>query len=740
MFEAVGHAVSRLIRIRYGAMMLPRGLQARHVDGAGRARHPRAGRSLRHARTRDPRRARAAHAAAGSAAPRPQRPRQGPRPAPQHGRRRAPAGRCATTPLRRRSASPWRRRRRTAAVGSPARPDENFVRLHRRRQLQRQRARRQGAGGAAGGQGGAGGGGVAPAAAVGAASTPIHAGARDQGAQVKIKALPAEAAVVFKISGSTLMAIERTLSIIKPDAVAKNVIGQIYARFEAAGLKVVAARMAAPVAPRGRAVLRRAQGAPLLQGPGGLHDLRPGDDPGAGGRGRHPKNRDLMGATDPKKAAAGTIRADFADSIDANAVHGSDAPETPPSKWRSSSPAWRLQPLSRRRRPMQRMTTANLLDFDLEGLAAFCERLGEKRFRATQLFRWIHQRGVADFDQMSDLAKSLRGKLGTAHRGGTCRSSASTSRRTAPSSGCSTSAAAMRSRRSTSPRTIAARCACRRRPAAPWPAASAPPATRAFQPQPRHRRDRRPAVVCRAFPAPPPEDRPARHLQRGDDGHGRAAAELFRLVPALRTMLDDHGYGLSRRRVTVSTSGVVPMMDRLARDCPVALAVSLHAPTDALRDNLVPLNRKYPLAELLDACAALPGARAARLHHLRILHARRRQRPARARAGPGRTGAPARRQRPSCKFNLIPFNPFPAVGADCARRWQRAGLCKMLSDAGIVTTVRKTRGDDIDAACGQLAGDVRDRTRVGTRIARQRTVMLTSRWRPADRPRSAEKP
>jgi 23S rRNA (adenine2503-C2)-methyltransferase len=195
-------------------------------------------------------------------------------------------------------------------------------------------------------------------------------------------------------------------------------------------------------------------------------------------------------------------------------------------------------------------------------------------------------------------------------------------------------------------------------------------------------------------------------------------------LPALRVMLDDHGYGLSRRRVTVSTSGVVPMMDRLAQDCPVALAVSLHAPNDPLRDNLVPLNRKYPLADLLDACnrylehaprdfitfeyCMLDGVNDTPELARELVDLVRRH------AGRG----------VSCKFNLIPFNPFPASGLTRSPNTRVVAFAKILSDAGIVTTVRKTRGDDIDAACGQLAGDVKDRTRVGERIAQQRTVML----------------
>jgi 23S rRNA (adenine2503-C2)-methyltransferase len=227
-------------------------------------------------------------------------------------------------------------------------------------------------------------------------------------------------------------------------------------------------------------------------------------------------------------------------------------------------------------------------------------------------------------------------------------------------------------------------------------------------------------------------------------GMGEPLQNYSALLPALKVMLDDHGYGLSRRRVTVSTSGVVPMMDRLGQDCPVALAVSLHAPNDALRDNLVPLNKKYPLAELLDACnrylehaprdfitfeyCMLDGVNDQPEHARQLVQLVRRHggqgqraqgRPNAADRSPEGEGSPLR-----CKLNLIPFNPFPASGLVRSPQQQVQAFAKILSDAGIVTTVRKTRGDDIDAACGQLAGDVRDRTRVGDRIAQQRTVML----------------
>jgi 23S rRNA (adenine2503-C2)-methyltransferase len=207
-------------------------------------------------------------------------------------------------------------------------------------------------------------------------------------------------------------------------------------------------------------------------------------------------------------------------------------------------------------------------------------------------------------------------------------------------------------------------------------------------------------------------------------GMGEPLQNYTELVPALRVMLDDHAYGLSRRRVTVSTSGVVPMIDRLALDCPVALAVSLHAPNDALRDHLVPLNRKYPIEELMAACnrylvhaprdfvtfeyCMLDGVNDQPEHAQQLVDLVRQY----STAGVW------------CKFNLIPFNPFPESGLLRSPQIRIDAFAKILSDAGIVTTVRKTRGDDIDAACGQLAGDVQDRTRVKQRMTQGRTLMI----------------
>ena len=369
-------------------------------------------------------------------------------------------------------------------------------------------------------------------------------------------------------------------------------------------------------------------------------------------------------------------------------------------------------------------TPVNLLDFDLEGLAAYCETLGEKRFRATQLFRWIHQRGVADFSQMSDLAKSLREKLAgkaqvTALPVISQHESADGTIKWLFDVGGGNAIEGVfipEDDRGTLCVSSQAGCAvgCR----------FCSTGHQGFS-----RNLTTGEIVAQLWFA---EHFLRRHLKTEERvisnvvmmGMGEPLQNYDRLVPALRTMLDDHGYGLSRRRVTVSTSGVVPMIERLARDCPVALAVSLHAPTDELRSHLVPLNRKYPIDELLRTCTAylaaaprdfitfeycmLDGVNDQPEHAQALIALMRRH---------GADGLRA-------KFNLIPFNPFPQSGLTRSPMARVLAFGKLLNDAGIVTTVRKTRGDDIDAACGQLAGDVQDRTRVQDRIARQRTIVL----------------
>ena len=369
----------------------------------------------------------------------------------------------------------------------------------------------------------------------------------------------------------------------------------------------------------------------------------------------------------------------------------------------------------------------NLLEFDLDALAAFCETLGEKRFRATQLFRWIHQRGVADFGQMSDLAKSLRDKLAVgAHVAAPPVTTQHISRDgtikwlfDVGGGNAIETVFIPEDDRGTLCISSQAGCAvgCR----------FCSTGHQGFS-----RNLTTGEIIAQLWFA---EHFLRRHLGRDERvitnvvmmGMGEPLQNYDRLVPALRTMLHDHGYGLSRRRVTVSTSGVVPMIDRLAQDCPVALAVSLHAPDDALRDPLVPLNRKHPIDELLATCTRylphaprdfitfeycmLDGVNDSPEHAQALIELMRRH------------GAHGLRG----KFNLIPFNPFPQSGLVCSPMPRVLAFGKALNDAGIVTTVRKTRGDDIDAACGQLAGDVQDRTRVHERMARGRTTFVRRR-------------
>ena len=362
----------------------------------------------------------------------------------------------------------------------------------------------------------------------------------------------------------------------------------------------------------------------------------------------------------------------------------------------------------------------DLLDFDLEGLATFVGSLGEKRFRAVQLFRWIHQRGAGDFAQMSDLAKALRDKLagvaqvqplpllsehvsadGTvkwlfdvgqgnavetvfipeADRGTLCVSS---------QAGCAVG--------------------CR----------FCSTGHQGFS-----RNLRSGEIIGQLWFA---EHRLRENLrlkagERAIDnvvmmGMGEPLQNYDALVPALRVMLSDHGYGLSRRRVTVSTSGVVPMIDRLREDCPVALAVSLHAPSDTLRESLVPLNRKYPIAELLQACRRYLDAAPRDFITFEYCML------------DGVNDTPelahelvALLATVPCKLNLIPFNPFPASGLTRSSRERVSAFAAVLQAAGIVTTIRKTRGDDIDAACGQLAGEVQDRTNARVRLAQRRATI-----------------
>jgi 23S rRNA (adenine2503-C2)-methyltransferase len=361
----------------------------------------------------------------------------------------------------------------------------------------------------------------------------------------------------------------------------------------------------------------------------------------------------------------------------------------------------------------------NLLDLAPDALTAFFATRGEKPFRARQVSHWVHQRFVSDIGAMTDLGKPLRERIeaeacvkgpvvvrdttagdGTRKwlldagngnavesvyipeddRGTLCISS---------QAGCALDCAFCATGKQGFNRNLttaeiigqlwhANRTLIADGVTAPWIDHGRPPITN---------------VVMM--------------------GMGEPLANFDNVVPALQLMLDDNAYGLSRRRVTLSTSGLVPLIDRLGAECPVALAVSLHAGNDVLRDRLVPINRKHPLSELLAACmrylavaprdfvtfeyVMLAGVND-QLHHATELIALTRDVP--------------------CKFNLIPFNPFPGTEFAVSPRARIVDFQRTLQDAGLVATIRKTRGDDIDAACGQLAGQVQDRTkrRLATRI------------------------
>jgi 23S rRNA (adenine2503-C2)-methyltransferase len=354
-------------------------------------------------------------------------------------------------------------------------------------------------------------------------------------------------------------------------------------------------------------------------------------------------------------------------------------------------------------------TPVNLLDFDAAGLMAWFAGQGEKPFRARQVLRWLHRRGVADFDAMTDVAKSLRATLAAracVRAPEPVRDSVSHdgTRKWLLDVGQGNAVEAVfipESGRGTLCVSSQAACAL--------DCAFCSTGKQGF-----NRNLSAAEIIGQLWLA--------NHLLGAVNGGeadgervisnvvmmgmGEPLANFDNVVTALRLMLDDNANGLSRRRVTVSTSGIVPAMDRLREACPVALAVSLHAPDDALRDRMVPINQKYPLRELLAACnryleaaprdfvtfeyVMLDGVND-QDHHARALAAIARE--------------------VSCKYNLIPFNPFPHSGFHRSPPERIRRFARILMDEGVVATTRKTRGDDVDAACGQLAGQITDKTR-----------------------------
>ncbi|TXL61661.1 23S rRNA (adenine(2503)-C(2))-methyltransferase RlmN [Zeimonas arvi] len=371
----------------------------------------------------------------------------------------------------------------------------------------------------------------------------------------------------------------------------------------------------------------------------------------------------------------------------------------------------------------------NLLGLDADGLARLCAQWGQKPFRARQLMRWLHQRGQADFDAMTDLAREFRELLREravveAPAVISDHVSADGTRKWLLDVGGGNAVETVfipETDRGTLCVSTQAGCAVN--------CVFCSTGKQGFS-----RNLDTHEIVAQLWHANRALGAYAREKGVAEDrvisnvvfmGMGEPLQNYAATLTALRIMLDDNAYGLSRRRVTVSTSGVVPMIDRLREDCPVALAVSLHAPNDVLRDELVPLNRKYPLAELMAACSRylesaprdfitfeyvmLDGVNDSDRHAEELVEL--------VRTVP-------------CKFNLIPFNPFPGSGLRKSRPERIKAFAQRLVDAGIVTTVRRTRGDDIDAACGQLAGEVQDRTRLRERMgARGRKVIAVSEAR-----------
>lgn len=347
----------------------------------------------------------------------------------------------------------------------------------------------------------------------------------------------------------------------------------------------------------------------------------------------------------------------------------------------------------------------NLLDFDVEQLNAWFASIGEKPFRARQMLRWMYREGEPDFTAMTDLPVSLREKLlQLAHVAAPQvmrdEISADGTRKWLLDVGTGNAVETVfipEAERGTLCISSQAGCVLN--------CSFCSTGKQGF-----NRNLRVAEIIGQLWWA-------NRQIGKNAEGKwpvtnvvmmgmGEPLLNFDNTVSALRLMLDDHVYGLSRRRVTLSTSGIVPAMDRLRDECPVALAVSLHASNDSLRDVLVPINQKYPLRELLAACQRYLE-RAPRdfvtFEYVMLDGVNDSMQQAQELVGLVRDVP--------CKFNLIPFNPFPQThyrrsGTDAIARFR-----DVLMQAGIITTIRKTRGDDIAAACGQLAGQVRDKTK-----------------------------
>jgi len=364
----------------------------------------------------------------------------------------------------------------------------------------------------------------------------------------------------------------------------------------------------------------------------------------------------------------------------------------------------------------------NLLGLNRDQFESWCAERGEKPFRARQMMRWMHQSGVSDFGLMSDVSRNFREQLAdcaviaapevlrdTTAPDGTRKWLFNVGTGNAIEAvyipegdvddEVSVEGVASAGRRYRGTLCISSQAGCA------LECSFCSTGRQGFN------RNLTTAEIVgqlwhasRSLSQSLGMERPITNVVMM--GMGEPLANFDNVVSAMQLMLDDHAYGISRRRLTLSTSGVVPAMDRLREACPVALAVSLHAPNDALRDQLVPINRKYPIRQLMDACIRYieKAPRDFVTFEYVLL------------AGVNDSVALARElvqtvKQVPCKINLIPFNPFPDSGYERSAAPAISAFRDVLQQAGLTTTVRKTRGDTIDAACGQLAGQVRDRTR-----------------------------
>jgi 23S rRNA (adenine2503-C2)-methyltransferase len=343
----------------------------------------------------------------------------------------------------------------------------------------------------------------------------------------------------------------------------------------------------------------------------------------------------------------------------------------------------------------------NLLDFDRKGLAAFFVELGEKPFRATQLLKWIYQEGVEDFDLMTNFSKPLRAHLneqchiatpeivveqiaGDGTRKWALQTSCGNRVETVfiPEEGRGTLCVSSQ---------IGCALAC----------TFCSTAQQGF-----NRNLTMAEIIGQLFVAQKRLGTEKKITNVVMMGMGEPLLNFNNVVAAMNLMMDDFAYGLSKRRVTISTSGVVPAMNRLTQVCDVSLAVSLHAVTDELRDELVPINKKYPLKELMEACrenAKIAPRRTVTFEYVMLDGINDSMQDA--------LGLIKLLKTVPSKLNLIPFNPFPGSAYRCSSSATINRFKTVLNDAGIITTVRKTRGEDIDAACGQLVGQVEDKGR-----------------------------